>query len=80
MDNTNYFKDLFESIPDYRKIVSLFFLTKIDIKFLQECRFLESDINSLNKKFKNIIFEQTEDYLSYIKNQEESLIEKLLKN
>ena len=26
MDNVNYFKDLFESIPDYRKIVLLIFL------------------------------------------------------
>ena len=28
MNNTNYFKDLFESIPDYRKIVFLLFLIK----------------------------------------------------
>ena len=30
MDNSNYFKDIFESIPDYRKIVSLIFLIQND--------------------------------------------------
>ena len=30
MNNTNYFKHLFESIPDYRKIVLLLFLIKND--------------------------------------------------
>ena len=28
MDNVNYFKHLFESIPDYKKIVLLLFLIK----------------------------------------------------
>ena len=34
-----------------------------------------SDIDSLIKKFKNILTEQNDEYLSYIKNEEESLIE-----
>ena len=37
-----------------------------------------SDINSLNKEFKNILTEQNDEYLSYIKNEEESLIEDFL--
>ena len=45
MDNINYFKDLFESIPDYQKIVLIMFLIKNDLNFLHECGFLKSDIN-----------------------------------
>ena len=78
MNYENYFKDLLESITDYRKIVLLIFLIKNDNKFLQECGFLMSDINSLNKEFKNILTEQNDEYLSYIKNEEESLIEDFL--
>ena len=33
MDNINYFKDLFESIPDYKKIVLLMLLIKNFFKF-----------------------------------------------
>ena len=72
MNNINYFKDLFESIPDYKKIVLLLFLIKNDVNFLYECGFLKGDINFLNKEFKNILLELNEDYIDYIKNQEES--------
>ena len=34
MNNVNYFKDLFESIPDYKKIVLLMFLIKKDVNLL----------------------------------------------
>ena len=34
MDNVNYFKNLFESRPDYKKIVLLMFSIKNDVKFL----------------------------------------------
>ena len=62
MDNINYFKDLFESIPDYRKIVLLIFLIKSDEDLLKECGFLMSDINRLIKEYKNILMEQNEEY------------------
>ena len=39
MDHLNFFKDLFESIPDYRKIVSLLFLAKKDDESLFQCFF-----------------------------------------
>ena len=78
MDNVNYFKDLFESIPDYKKIVLSMFLIKNDVKFLSECGFLKRDINFLYKEFKNILLELNEDYLDHIKNQEESILEKFL--
>ena len=78
MKYEKYFKDLFETITEYRKIVLLISLIKDENKFLQECGFLMSDNNSLNNKCKKILTEQNEEYLSYIKNEEESLIEDFL--
>ena len=78
MDNIKYFKDLFESIPDYKKIVLLMFLIKNDVNFLYECGFLKGDINFLYKEYKKILLELIEDYLDHIKNQEESIWEELL--
>ena len=78
MNNVNYFKDLFELIPDYKKIVLLMFLIKNDVNFLYECGFLKGDINFLYKEFQNILLELNEDYLDHLKNQEESIIEKIL--
>ena len=78
MNNSNYFKDIFKSIPDYRKIVLLIYLIQNDKNFLKEIGFSKNDINSLNIEFKNILLEEYEDYLDYIKNEEESIIEKIL--
>ena len=78
MDNVNCFTGLFESIPDFKKIVLLMFLIKNDVNFLYESGFLKSNINFLYKEFKNILLELNEDYLDHIKNQEESKIEKFL--
>ena len=74
----NYFTELFESIPDYKKIVLLMFLFKNDVNFSYECGFLKGDINFLYKEIKNILLELNEDYLDHIKNQEESILEKFL--
>ena len=78
MDNVNYFKDLFESIPDYRKIVVLIFLIQNDKNLLHEVGFSQRDFNRLSLEFKNILLEEFEEYLSYIKNEEESVLEKFL--
>ena len=78
MDNENYFKDIFESINDYKKIIFLIFLIQNDKNLLKEIGFSKNDINRLSIEFKKIILEEFEDYLSYIKNQEESIIEKIL--
>ena len=48
MNCEKYFKDLFESIEDYRKIVLLIFLIKNDKNFLLEIGFSERDINRLD--------------------------------
>ena len=78
MNNVNYFKDLFESIPVYKKIVLLMFLVKNDVIFLYECGFLKGDINFLNKEFKTILLELNEDYLDHITYQEVAIIEIIL--
>ena len=78
MKYVSYFEDLFKSIHDYRKIVLLIFLNKDDKNFLREIDFSERDINRLNLEFKNILIEQHEEYVAYIKNEEESIIEKIL--
>ena len=71
MDNIIYFKDLFESIHVYKKIVLLIFLIQNDKNLIKEIGFSKNDINLINLEFKNMLREQNEDFLSYIKNQEE---------
>ena len=78
MNNINYLKDIIESIPNYRKIVLLIFLIQNDKNLLKEIGFSKNDINRLSIEFKNILIEQHEEWLDYIKNEEESIIEKLL--
>ena len=76
MNNANYFKNIFESIQDYRKIVLLIFLIQNDKYLLKEIGFSKNDINLLNLEFKNILLEEFENYLDYIKDQEQSILEK----
>ena len=71
MDNKNYFKDIFESIHHYRKIILLVFLIQNDKNLLHEVGFSERDMISLNEEFKKFLIEQHEEYLAYIKNEEE---------
>ena len=78
MNNDNYFKEIFESIHDYKKIVLLIFLIQNDENLLKEIGFSKNDINRLSIEFKNILLEEFEDYLSYIKNVEESVNERIL--
>ena len=59
MDHVKSFKDLFESIPDHKKIVIITFLIK-KVNFSTECRLLKSDINLLCLECKNIILQQNE--------------------
>ena len=76
--NDNYSRELFESIPDYKKIVLLIFLFQNDKNLLKEIGFSKNDFNLLNLEFKNILLEEFENYLDYIKDQEESILEKFL--
>ena len=78
MDNENYFKDIFESIHDYKKIVFLIFLIQNDKNLLKETGFSKNDFNQLSIEFKNILLEDFEEYLSYLKNDKESIIQRIL--
>ena len=78
MNYKNYFKDIFKSITDYRKILLLIFLIQNDKNLLKEIGFSKNDIILLNLEFKKILLEEFENYLDYIKDQEESILEKFL--
>ena len=78
MNYENYFKDMFESIIDYRRIVLLIFLIQNFKILLKEIGFSKKDINRLNLELKNILLEEYENYLEYIKNEEESVLGKFL--
>ena len=78
MNNVNYFTDLFELIPDYKKIVLLLIIIQNDKNLLKEIGFSKNGINLLNLEFKNFLLEGHEDYLDYVKNIEESAIENFL--
>ena len=45
---------------------------------LHEVGFSERDINRLNLEFKSILIEQHEEYFDFIKNEEESKVEKII--
>ena len=75
MNYENYFKELFKSISDYKKIALLIFLIRNDKNLLTEIGFGKKDINQLNLEFKNILINEFEEYLDYIKNEEESVLE-----
>ena len=68
MINHNYFEDLLESIPDYRKAVLLIFLFQNDKDLLRENNFNERDVNRLKLELKNFLIEQHGEYLGYVKN------------
>ena len=78
MNNVNYFTELFESIPDYKKVVLIMFLNKNHFNFLYECGFLKGDIHFLYKEFKNILLELNDDFLDHNRNQENSILESFL--
>ena len=60
------------------QIILLMFLIE-NVNLLIECGSFENDINRLYLEFKKTLNEQNDKYLDYIKNKEESIIEKILK-
>ena len=72
------FTDLFESIPDYEKNVLLIFLFQNDKNLLKEVGLSKTDIILLKLEFKNFLIQGYEEYLDYVKNEKESVIEKFL--
>ena len=79
MNYENFFYDTFEPIPDYKKIVLLLFFFQNDRKLLHEIGFSEHDIDRLNLEFKKNFIKHHEEYLEYVKNEEEPVIGRLLK-
>ena len=59
-----------------KKIVSLIFLIQNDENLIKEIEYSKNDINRLNFELKKKIL--VEGHTSYIKNQEESIIERIL--
>ena len=78
MNNANYFKDLIESKQVYRKMILSIFFINNDKDLLKECRFLKKDMNCLTLEFKNILMEENDEYLEYTKNEEKSILERIL--
>ena len=54
-------------------------LIKNDVDLITECGFLKFYINCHCSDFTKILLEEREEYLDYIKNQEESILEKIFK-
>ena len=69
---------MFESIRDYRKMVSLINIFQNDKNLLRYIGFSERDNNCLNLEFETLLIEQLEEYLAYVKIEEESVNEKIL--
>ena len=63
---------------EYRKVVFLIISILNDKNLLREVGFGESYIILINFEFKNILLEEFENYLEYVKDQEEGIIEKFL--
>ena len=53
----------------------LIYLIENDGDLLNEGGFLKNDFNRLCLEFKNFLMEQNQEYLEYIKNEEESILE-----
>ena len=66
MDKIIYFKDFFESIPDYRKIFLFLFSIENDGDLLGECGYLKMILIVCIKSVKSILIQQNEDYLYFI--------------
>ena len=65
----NLFKNLFESVPDYRKIVLIIFSIKDDKNLLKEISFNKIDISQLSLEFEIILLEQHQNYIDFVKDQ-----------
>ena len=78
MDDINCFEDLFESTPGYKKLVLIMFSIKKDVDISQEDGYLKNDNDCLRLEFRSVVMQQNEDYLDFIKNEGEPIIEKSL--
>ena len=75
MEDINYFKDMFNSIPYIKKIILLCFIIKRDDILLGECGMTNDFTEKLYNECKQIIENDMDQYFSHIKNLEESVLE-----
>ena len=75
MDDINYFKDMVNSIPYYRKIILLCFIIKRDEGILREFGLSDDFIEKLYNDCKQIMDSDMNEYFSHIRNLEESVLE-----
>ena len=84
LDHVNYSKYLFESIPQYRRIVLIVVLTKIDVDLSKECGFWKQKKIKIvfEKNWKSTHWKERRITRLYKKsrNQEELVIQGLLEN
>ena len=79
MNYENFFKHLFKSVPDYRKMAFSMFWFQNDKDLIKECGFFKNDVHRLFLELKNISREANEAYLDYVKIEEESITKRVLK-
>ena len=77
MNRVTYNEDLFESIPDYTETI-LSMISTGKCWFFRRVWFLKKVLIVRVWNFQKIIFEQIDDYLDYIKDQEEYILERIL--
>ena len=70
MEDINYFKDMLESIPNYRKIILLCFIIKRDDIMLREFGLSDDFIEKLYNDCKQIMINDMNQNFSHIKNLE----------
>ena len=64
MEYVKHFKEVFQSIPDYRTLVLLVFLIENYVVIFQEGDFLTYDIIDLCKDFRKIVLQKNDEYLT----------------
>ena len=78
MHNTNYFKDLLNTIPAFEKFVTLMFLIKTDVVLSQDCGFLRNGINGHCRESEKFLKKQNEEELDYLKRKKNQIWKEVL--
>ena len=77
MEDIIYFKDMLNSIPNYRKIILLCFIIKREHTMLKEFGLSDDFIEKLYNGCKQIMESEMDQNFSHIKNLEESILENI---
>ena len=74
MEDINYFKDMPNSTPYYKKVILLCFIFKRDDTLLREFGLTDDFIEKLYTDCKEVFESDMDQYFSHIKNLEESIL------